>query len=298
MGKIVAVTEKVEHAGTILMWTLRGATDLQRLTAAWDREGLRIVDLPEGPSPATALRRALSELREKRRLIRPLGRGDGFAVVRELTDGEDLDYRVEMKVKLDKVGRLTIEGGDTALREEVRASFDRHGNELSTEDVSTWLVGLIPSLDGVPMRGGGGVYFVPHHNLPLLDRMVRVLKSATDHNVYRIPAIHEGDDASRSDVVQAILDSIEAEAAAEAEAMEKDLAAAAFGSRGLENRITHTDEVEQKIGRYEALVGTRLDGIRDRLTSLRAGLTVAMSKALAEEEKRRGEAAGPSLAEL
>lgn len=292
---IVAVSEKVEHAGVILMWTLRGATDLGALTQAWADAGLDPEELPEAPSPEVALRRAMNELREKHRLVRPLGRGNGYALVRENAEGDDLDYEIELKVSLDKVGRLTFTGGDFEARDKVRELFDEHAKHVSPEDMSAWLVNRIPKFDGVAMRATGGVYFIPHVHRPALDGMVQAIRAATRHVFYRIPAIHEADDASRSDVVQAILDSIEAEAKAEAEAMEQDLANAKYGARGYQHRIERTDTVEQKIGRYEALVGGKLDGIRERLETLRANLAVAVMKAQAEEEKRNGQASIATL---
>lgn len=300
MTNIVAVTSKVEHAGAILMWTLRGATDLAALTRAWDAAGLDITKLPEAPTPATALRRAVNELREKHRFVRSMGKGGGFAIVKE---DEDLDaggdpFKIEMKVKLDAVGRLTVEGGGSDQRSELRESFEKHAAELSTEDVSAWLVALIPSLDGVPMRGGGGVYFIPYANLPRLNSIVDALKASTGHAIYRVPAVNESDDNSRSDIVQAILDSIEAEAADEVDGMTADLAAEKYGARGYEHRIERTDAVEAKVSRYEALVGGKLDALRGRLVSLRAALTVAVVKAQQNEEKRSGGSAQQSLANL
>lgn len=295
---VVAVTSKVAHAGVILMWTLRGATDLAALTTAWSLAGLDERDLPEAPTPATALRRAVNELREAHRFVRSMGKGGGFAIVQEDPDlATDAAFKIEMKVRLDTVGRLLITPASDA-GEDLRASFEKHATELSTEDVSAWLVGLIPSLDGVPMRGGGGVYFIPFAHLPRLNAIVDVLRAATGHAIYRVPAVDESDDNSRSDIVQAILDSIEAEAADEVDGMTADLAAEKYGARGYEHRIERTDAVEAKVSRYEALVGGKLDALRERLVGLRAALTVAVVKAQQNEERRSGGHAGQSLANL
>lgn len=292
---IVAVTSTVERAGAIVMWTLRGATDLAALTTAWLAAGLDAGDLPEAPTPAVALRRAVNEAREKHRFVRSMGKGGGFAIVKE---DEDLDaFKIEMKVRLDPVGRLVIDGGSSDLRSEVREAFERGGAELLTEDASAWLARLVPSLDGVPMRDGGGVYFVPFAGLARLNTIVDALRAATNHRVYRVPAINEDDDQSRSDVVQVILDSIEDEAAAEIRGMQADLDAEKFGARGYEHRIERTDAVEAKVARYEALVGGKLDALRDRLQGLRAALTVAVVKAQQNEERRGGHAQ-QSLANL
>lgn len=295
----IAVSEKIEHAGTILMWSLHGPTDLVALRTAWLAQGLNESDLPEAPSPATALRRAVNTLRGPRMLVRPLGRDNGYAVVREIVpnfDEHELQYDERLRVRLDKVCRPSFTGGsDSALRALVDQAFVDNENSIPTEDMSAWLVGQIPSLDGVSLRSSGGVYFIPFPQLPRLEKMVAAIRASTPHVFYRVPAIHESDDVSRSDVVRVVLDSIEAEARAEAEAMERDLEAASFGSRGYENRIERTDAIEQKVGRYESLLGGKLDSLRERLMMLRANLAAAVLKADAEEAKRGG---GPSLASL
>lgn len=291
---IIAVSDKIHHAGCILMWSLSGSTNLAALRSAWVAAGLDADELPEAPSPATALRRTVNELKEKHRLVRPLGRGDGFALVRETWQGEEPEYAVEMKAKLDKVGRLVLEPGpagwDSETANMLREIYHRQELLLSPEDISGWLVDLIPSLDGVAMKHTGGIYFIPFPSLARLGKIVAAMNAGTTHKVYRIPAVHEGDDNSRSDVVRAVLDSIEAEAGAEAAQMEADIAAAKFGARAYENRIARTDEVEQKVARYEALVGSKLEVLRTRLDSLRMNLTIAMSKAQSAEEARGGQA--------
>ncbi len=111
-----------------------------------------------------------------------------------------------------------------------------------------------------------------------MNHVVEAIRNIGGHSIYRIPAMR-GDDA-----VEAILDAIQSEAAEEAHAMEIALEKAQFGERGWEHRISKTDTIEGKVARYEALLGARLDGIRERLTALRANLTIAMVKAQAEDD--------------
>ncbi len=171
---IIAIDQHVPRAGTILMWTLSGATDLQDLTAAWLAEGLDRKDLPTPPTPAIALRRALNEQRDSHTLVRPLTKkgptgkkvNNGFAVVDETARGDDdLVHDIAFRAKLDPIGRLLLTGGSYAQRDAVRDAFDRHGDELATEDMSAWLVGMMPKFDAVSMRGTGGVYFIPFTRL-------------------------------------------------------------------------------------------------------------------------------------
>lgn len=286
MKKVIAVTEHVPRAGTILMWTLSGPTDRDALRDAWIAEGLDPDDLPLPPSPATVLRRAVGALRAKRRIVQSIGKnGAGYALVDVRASGDDdLDFEVRCKARLDMVGRLQVTGGTPAMQDEIKEAFAQHEAELSTEDVSAWLTKRVWALDGVALRGGGGVYFIPHGRLNELDEIVMALKTSSTHAIYRIPAM-AGDDA-----VQAILDAVEAEATAEAEQIERELTDESFGARGLENRIAKTDEVEEKVARYEALLGSKLETMRARLERLRGDLTVAMLKARAAEAAEEGAA--------
>jgi len=289
---VIAVDAHVPTAGAIVWWRLSGTVDYAALEAAWQAAGLDEKDLPSACTAATALRRAAHDLKEKRRLVRPLGRGNGFAIVREkVTNAQaELDYEVLCKVTLDGVERLKVEavnGTDEVverIEKEIRASYDQHLSALESEDFSSWLVRLMPKLDAVGLRDSGGVYFVPHSSVERLGDVAKVLREVSGHIVNRVPAMRS------DDAVDAILDAIAQEAEQEAARMEADIEAAKLGSRGFENRIANCDAVESKVTRYEALLGRQLDALRERLVALRANLTVAMVKADSE--------GGESLADL
>ncbi len=293
---VVAVDEHVPSAGAIVWWRLSGRVDYEALKTAWLAEGLDEKEMPTACSPATALRRAANTLREARRLVRPLGRGNGFAIVKERVVGPasgdaepapELEYDVLCKVTLDAVGRVKVEGvsayDDTSefierMRREVSVAYDAALGQLETEDFSNWLVRLMPRLDALGLRDTGGVYFIPPSHSGKLASVARVLGAVTNHSINRVPAM-------RSDeAVSAILDALTAEATAEAEAMEKELDDAKLGAKGYQNRITACDAVESKVARYEALLGCKLDEIRERLETLRANLSVAVLKADAAAE--------------
>ncbi len=282
---VVAVDNHVPSAGAIVWWRLSGRVDFDTLEAAWVAAGLNPEELPSSCSPTVALRRAAGELREKHRLVRPLGRDAGFAVVREsIDDGHEPDYDVICKVTLDEVGRAKVtkvSGSDSVVNNiniEVQAAYERSLGSLETEDFSHWLVKLMPKLDAVGLRYGGGIYFVPPFAMAKLEGAVLVLRSVTEHVINRVPAMKS------EDAVDAILDAVAQEAEVEAAAMEKDLEEAKLGKRGYENRIQSCDEMEGKVARYEELLGRSLETMRERLETLRANLTVAVLKADSDKE--------------
>lgn len=268
---VVAVTEGISTAGAIVWWRLSGSVDASRLRDTWEAEGLAAHLLPDTPSASTAIRRAVNEQREARRLVRPLDGGKGFAIVLESVTGDTLDYDVACKVRLDAVGRLKVEPSYHPLADAVRADYEKHLTELSGQDISAWLVGLMSKVDGVGLRDTGGIYFVPRHGIDQWRQIARALREASHNTVYEVPAL-KSDEA-----VDAILDAISAEAAAEADSMEKDLQTD-LGQRALETRMGRCDSVEQKMTRYEGFLGRRLDELRGRIIDLRAQLTVAMVK--------------------
>lgn len=292
---VVAVTENVPTAGAIVWWRLSGTVDYEKLKAAWAAAGLDEKRLPLPCTPTTALRRAANELREKRRLVRPLGRGNGFAIVRERVtkDQKELDYEVLCKVTLNAVGRVQIETVGAVDNEvakishEVRAAYEKHLGELQTEDFSGWLVRLMPHLDAVGLRDSGGVYFVPHAAVDSLARAAAVLRDVSEHAVHRVPALRS------DDAVDAILDAVAQEAEAEALAMEQDIVDGKLGAKGYTNRVVTCEEVEAKVTRYEELLGRSLPKLTERLEKLRANLTVAAMKA---DQAAGG--GGTSLADL
>lgn len=290
---VVAVDQHVPSAGAILWWRLSGRVDYDALKAAWLAAGLEEKDMPSACSPATALRRAANTLREPRLLVRPLGKGSGFAIVKEmLADAYDtaerlgakpanreLEYEVQCKITLDAVGRIDVEvvGESTPaierMSKQVRSAYEDALGQLETEDFSNWLVRLMPRLDALSLRDTGGVYFIPPSSTERLGLVAGVLGTVTSHVINRVPAMRS------EEAVSAILDALTTEADSEAAAMEKDLEDAKLGSKGYQNRIGVCDLVESKVTRYEALLGCKLDEIRERLETLRANLTVAVLKA-------------------
>lgn len=104
--------------------------------------------------------------------------------------------------------------------------------------------------------------------------MTEALAAVSSNIVFRIPAMRS------KDALNAVLDAVEREAAADAQAMEEELQAARESSkdwaeRSIATRYARLEATEGKVERYENLLGQRLDSIRDRLNELRAGLAAA-----------------------
>ncbi len=319
----VFAVEEGEGAGRIVYWVLKGAVDPDQLAAAWASAGLDPDDLPALPAPSTALNRAVKGLQKGRTLVRPLA-GDGYAVVRETASGEALDYEATLRVRLDAVSRVTFSSDSTVacdcgwaqktgperakslhargcrfrvasdaageahpLAAQVRAAYSAALNEHESSDVASWLVRVLARrCDAVTLRDKGGVYYVPPFKMPAWLAVVGALRSVSAHKLFGIPAL------SNRDALEAVLDAVEREAADAADEMGAELLEAVgeggkprVSERVGKARVARCDEVEAKVGRYEAMLGTRLDSIRERLGDLRANLGAAMLvEAAAEPE--------------
>jgi hypothetical protein len=313
MTTVYAVPEQ-EDAGSVVYWRLQGAVDPDHLAAVWEQAGLDPADLPELPSSATALNRTLKAFQRGRTLIRPLAAG-GYAVVQETARREALEYDTVLTARLDSVGRLVFsreaqatcdcgwaEKSDEeratslhtkacAVRVAVEAAGEAHPlapairtayattmNELAPVDVVPWLVDLLyRRCDAVALRDHGGVYYVPRTGTERWRAILGAIREVSQHRIFEIPAL------SSKEVLSAVLDAVEREAAREAEDMAAELASG-VSERVAKTRVARCDAVEQKVTRYEAILGERLEGIRAKLAELRGGLASAMLSNEAAEQ--------------
>lgn len=266
---ILALDEHTAATGALVYWRLEGELDPQELGVLWKRAGLDPAWLPQTPAPSTALARALRERMSRRRMLRPLDGRAGHALVQEAAEGDDLSYSVGLKVKLDAAGRPVFEPADHPLAEDIRHDYNKHLETCSAEDIGLWLCNTTRRVDALGLRDRGGFYYIPPHQVGTWDAIVSCLKGVSEHRVFKIPALTSGE------AVEAILDAIATEAGAEAAKMEAELLADELGGRALTGRVSRCEAVEEKVSRYEALLGTKMDAIRARLTSLRGNLAAA-----------------------
>jgi len=278
----IVVTENLGSAcGAVTYWSLSGTCDSDQLAAAWEAAGLNKKLLPALPSPSVAMRRALGELSERRRLVRPMAGHRGLALVRENASEEDLAHDIELRAKVNAVGRLQVSPPDHPLAEQLRAAYGRHLNELSHQDVSGWLCRMVHEVHATPLRESGGFYFVPPgEQLETWRKMTNALGSCSAHQVFELPAMHS------EQAVRAVLAAVTREAAAEAAAMEAELAAEeSLGRRALQTRERRCQAMVSKLGAYEGLLGGMLDDLKDRLGDLQAQIGAAALAAMPDDEE-------------
>jgi hypothetical protein len=267
----VVVTEDLQGAGALTYWSLSGPMNPALLADEWE---LADELLPEPPTPAVALARAMKGSQGRHRLVRTLGRGT-HAVIAETVRGEDVDpeYSVDLKVKLDVTGRPVCVPADHPAGPAIATAYQEHLKQCSAEDIGSWLCWLVRRFDGVALRESGGFYFIPPQRLDEWRAIVAALRAVSAHRVHVVPAMRT------EEAVEAILAAVEAEATAAATAVEQELAGEELGLRALQNRSTSLDALQSKVARYEATLGARIEGFRERLETLRAGVAAATLRA-------------------
>lgn len=288
-NKIVVVSGLPDDSvGGIEYWICNGPCDLGKLTEAWDAAGLDLGLLPKKPTPEKAMSLAVNEQKDCRRgnerrvLVSPMRGVQGWVLVEQLAEGEDVSHSVECKVKLED-GRLVVSPAYHPLANAIQKDYGRFLLELDAASASQWLVRLISGLMSVPLKPtAGSFYFVPKGFRDKWREYVAAVKAAAPGYFFQeIPALPSGQVAS------AVLDAVAMDAQAEAEAMEVALADDKIGSRGLRGRVVNCDKVLSKVGSYEALIGGKLDNVRAQIDALKVKIVEAALAAEAAEDAEK-----------
>lgn len=258
-------------AGAFVWWRLSGDMNIEKLEEVWAEKGLT-EPRPAKPSTQVALRRAVNEQANRRRLVRPLQKESGYAIVDEHPDSEKtLDYKVLCKITFNKLGEVTITDGPETMHTEILAAYKRHLASVSASDVREWLTGtIIPSVLALKLRDGGGVYFIPQGTLSRFRDIVKCVKWSSDHAIFAVPAM------KTVDAVEGIIDALQHEARAELEQLQEELAKGDLGVRALKSRMDRCAQQEKKLSKYEEMLGKKQETIREGIMNMRASLVEAI----------------------
>lgn len=279
---IYAVDGDRIEAGVVTYFRFSGEVDELELSDAADDNELNEDLLPELPSKSTAMTRAVDACKGKHTLVRAHEDG-GYCIIEEQVEGEDIDFNIECRVKLDQNKTLIIEPANHPFADQIRADFFAHQKKYSTTDISKWLVKQLKRLDAVVLRDQGGVYFVPRPSKKEFQRIADTIRAASKHRIFELPALEA------EATVEAVLDALTSEAEACATQMEQELLAMAdeqggkaLGKRALGTRLRVLDGLKEKLKKYEQLLDVNLDSVSEKLEKVQAN--VALAKIAAETE--------------
>jgi len=281
-SSLIAVAEDVvgSDIGAIVWWKLSGDVSADRLTVA-----LGGLPGPALPSPDVALRRGVKALAKRNLLVRSI-KGEGWALVSEDDEGiKGLVYASpadQPRVKLDIIGRLYFSPHWSCSAEaKVRDAFTYHQEWLDSDDISPWLIDQATMCGAVPLRDGGGVYFVPAGDgLRRWKEITAALTSVSASSIYTVRAMRSDGDAVRS-AIDGLTGQIEEEVAKRT----ADAISGTLGVRALNNRANEARDLARKVRQYESLLGANLGKLVDSLDQLDTQIAAAVLAAEAQAEE-------------
>jgi hypothetical protein len=278
---IIAMPDMGENtSGAIAYWRLSGAIDYDDLEQAWTKRALDPKLMPSPVTPGTALKRTMQTFKDSSVLVRPLREErEGFVLVHEqyvngrpsYTNGMEVSLVAQMDGTYDlNIANVAdeISAGEVTS---VFATWRRQLGILTQSDISSWLVHLVRTVDAVRLRDTGGIYFIPRYMLPLWDTYVAAIRESSSSLVFQIPAM-KSDEA-----INAIVDAMtnEAQEAVEAMAKEIDTWGEEPNKRAVNVRTERLRVLEEKLGKYESLLGVKLDELRGQVGEVGARLAEA-----------------------
>lgn len=322
----VAVTDAMaQGAGATVFWTLPGDLVRERIVEAWEAAGLDPRMLPGARGDGPALWAGLEGLCRAHNakaqgnptapllVVRgvPGQKGDGYVVTTLVNERwtadtqtvtRDAQWAIGMRIVRYTDGsrdHLELSGPlaeDAAFAQSVRDAYTAERNQLTHTTVTNWLANrVIPALGGVNLRAatldatksGGGPYYLPPDALETWGRMVGALKAATGGRFGTMPTMRS------EEAVETILSALNAEIEKTCGTLEDALVEEDLGVRALRTASDKASAVLAKVGRYEAVLATRLDSLREMAERTIAATTAAVLAAeAAEAEKAAATAAG------
>lgn len=278
---LIAVATSSDVTGGVIYWQLTGEVNRDELVAAMVEQGLSEEDAPALPTPEVALGRAAKELQSRSVLIRKLKVG-GWAVVSESEVQGALQHQQIVRVFLQgEKDQETIKYAATpgfeaeaALEaDRIIAEYNKARAALSVIDLSSWLVRLASkTLEGVPLRDRGGIYFVPRANIEAVRKVKAALAAKSGCIIHEIPAMHS------SEAIAAIYDAVGSESSAFISEVESELEAG-IGPRAAKNRVKEVEVFLKKVRNYESLLGQKFTAPADKLAKLVERLNKATTRA-------------------
>lgn len=280
----------LKHAvGGIVFWSLsKEPIQLSALTAALLAEGSTALP-PEPPSDIVALHRACVVVSKILKLdLHGRERGKWALVSRPTVEQADngpaygmgiqkLSYPIEATAELRDDGALNLTGSDRFL-ELLPSEYNLQRGVISSQDIGSWLCKKLAALDAVSLRPTGGFYFLPQHQVQKWERISRALRKCSRHTVFGLPAMKS------AGAVEAILQAITNDT--ESALQKIDEAIPTAGKRSLESREKETAALLDRVSKYEALLGMKLDGLKEVLERTRQAVATAMLMASSGDDDK------------
>lgn len=261
----------VRAEGRVTYWSIAGIAPRDALAAV--AANLHLPNVPE-LGPALALRAALKEVfPETRHLVRPTGERSRLALVNEqVRPGNDPEYTVLFTASVDGEDDATVSIDRPGYATRIQEAFEGALRGVPTEVVSQWLTQVMRHLGAVRLRESGGVYWVPSAGTDAGEwpGIARAINGALAAGSVIYTLSTAWDESSIHSVHAALTREVESESAELQEAI-----AARPGVRARETQAVRYAALDDKITRYEAILGESLERLRRVAATAMLGRTAA-----------------------
>lgn len=268
------MTDENLKVGTGLVFWKLATSNREYISDALDYAGHKDL-MPEPPTVLACLKSALGEefpsKAKEKTAIRPSGTGNGYAVVtdppkdanRRVGDDWGTVKAIAELTNPDDESSLTLNPYDYDLRQRLIEAMRVKRKWLTSGAVGKILAGLILKMDGVAYeKDGDHVYAVPVRRLEEWRPIANVIRMAPampdDKAVAAITTLSVVADA---EMLRAVCAGLTEEVSSELAAIEADLAEGSLKEEACLNRLVKAGQLQQKVRRYEADMGTQLTAL-------------------------------------
>jgi hypothetical protein len=276
------------HLGDVVFWQLADArVDRSTLEALWQNAGLDIGLLPDEPTAERSLKQAVRDAAVgQRELLIRLGLDSEtelvFAVVRERRDESgNVTFVQEARLHLDRsTEALTSDVHSHPIVQEVFADYGILRTTHTADDVRRAMVKALGTWAAVPLRDGGGIYWIPSVYAAELRRLQSAIEKIGSSRVYVLP-VHQSQDADRA-LGQIATASLEAELAQLQTEIAAFVTTPPERASTLERRLEAFESLRDRAKLYRTVLSiqaTDLDVQLDRMTTTVEGLLTQKQKA-------------------
>lgn len=272
--------------GYITYYTCGSQTDPEQLLDGLAKAGYTGFK-PKKRTWLMSLKAALAE-RFKDEMVRPLEKRDdnGYTVVKE-TKGKTANlYDRLFNAKVTMTGGVDLYNVDPSFqgkvaKQDLQDRTDHFHSVLPGDSVSKLLVEIIKNkLDGISIRDGGCIYFLPEENINQWRKVCSLVSLAAvggTQNKFTSLQMERTDETLRD-----IKDSIITEVTTKTAEIRADLSKNDLGDRAITNRVNRSLELAKRVQFYEGMLGEALETCRDALTKTEQ----AVALSTAQEETR------------
>jgi len=239
------------------------------------------VTIPKNKYRAIMLRTLRTLLRGNERFYRKFKdtpNSCSFAVIDPIEAGDDIEFKKEFIVSLDKLTgevKFSVKG---AFQNEILKTYKATQGTIDAGQFRTMVLEVVKwTCFGISMRKGGGIYFIDKKFAGTKEKIEKLFSAFPENT--RLHTVPIYDDAATEEAVEhAAADDI----FTEIEELLADMSAKAdggnFSRKVLEGRKEEAKRIYEKISVHEANLRTKADDVRKKLATISKAMEAVTGK--------------------